>query len=82
VTEPQWDSVKRAVVIAEDDRGPDSVECSPTSHYSHSLCLLDYSDFGPTAGFVCGCGCHDVECDDCGLGNGTHDSLCTESTDL
>lgn len=73
MTEPRWDSTKRTGVIDEDDRGPDSVECSFTSHYPHHLCILDYSEIG----FICGCGCHDIECGECGVGNGEHDSLCS-----
>lgn len=53
--------LKRAeAILDEDSRGPDSVECSPTSHYPHSTCLLDYSELHPE-GFVCGCQCHDPE---------------------
>lgn len=73
MTEPQWESAKRTGVIVDDDRGPDSVECSPFSHYAHHVCILDYSEIG----FVCGCGCHDIECDECGAGNGEHDLLCS-----
>lgn len=44
----------------EDDRGPDSVECSPSSHYEHRTCLLNYTSLRPW-GFICGCQCHDPE---------------------
>lgn len=81
VSEPRWDSVKRTGVVADDERGPDSVECSPTSDYPHHTCLLDYSELAPPVGFVCGCGCHDIECFECGTGNGNHDNLCRQSTD-
>lgn len=77
MTEPRWDSVKRSHAVADDDRGPDSVECSPTSHYPHHLCLLDYSSLG----FVCGCGCHDIECFECGGPNGQHYAECHRGTD-
>jgi len=56
---------KRSDPVAEDERGPDSVECLPGATVaSHRSCLLDYSDLGLGVGFVCGCECHDAESGD------------------
>ncbi len=50
-----------APILDEDLRGPDSAECSPFTHWTHDMCLLDYRSLGPNIGFVCGCQCHDPE---------------------
>lgn len=51
--------------VTDETRGPDSVECQPSSHYRHTDCLLDYRSFtgrpsmDERFGFICGCVCHD-----------------------
>lgn len=75
-----WGSVKRTETVASDGRGPDSVECSHTSQLPHHLCLLDYTSMG-AFGFVCGCHCHDIECEECDGANGEHHPDCRIEVD-
>jgi hypothetical protein len=55
---------RRPFPVTDDERGPDSVECTPgllggQGNLTHADCIMDYRSL--YYGFICGCSCHDED---------------------